>query len=120
MHHSATPCRPGSIPSLFSGAGKAIRMQLAAEPMKLLLQRRQVDIQLRLEAEDGKVIAAGRRLNLAAMGAKQVDSLCATEHDQHATGTAESRTLNMAELTCDVTATQRTTNRSRRIAWSSD
>ena len=31
-------------------------------------------------------------------GQKRVDSLCATEHDQHATGIADSVTLNMMEL----------------------
>ena len=29
-------------------------------------------------------------------GQNSVESLCATEHDQHATGTAESRTFNMS------------------------
>ena len=31
-------------------------------------------------------------------GQKSVDSLCATEHDQQATGTAESITFNMTKL----------------------
>src|ERR1035437_1426131 len=46
-------------------------MQPAAEAMKLVLQRGQVKIELRLQAEDRKIIAAGWRLNLAAMRAEQ-------------------------------------------------
>jgi hypothetical protein len=46
-------------------------MQLAAEAMKLVLQRGQVEIQLWLQAEYRKIIAAGRRMNLAAMRTKQ-------------------------------------------------
>ena len=36
-----------------------------------MLQRRQIEIQMRLQAEDRKVIAARRRLNLAAVRAEQ-------------------------------------------------
>jgi len=36
-------------------------------------------------------------------GQKSVASLCATAQDQHATGTAESRTFNMIELQSDQT-----------------
>ena len=65
--------RVGQAPLLFvlHGAGKAVGMQLAAEAMKLVLQRGQIEIELRLQAEDGKIIAARRRLNLAAMRAKK-------------------------------------------------
>ena len=76
-------------------------MQLAAEAMKLMLQRGQIEVQLRLQAENGKIIAARRGLNLAAMRTKKRGLVVATEHDQHATGTAESRTFNMTEPPCD-------------------
>jgi hypothetical protein len=39
--------------------------------VKLLLQRGQIQIEPRLQTEDGKIIAAGRGLNLAAMRAKK-------------------------------------------------
>jgi hypothetical protein len=45
-------------------------MQLAAEAMKLVLQLGQIEIELWFQAEDRKIIAAGWRLNLAAMRAK--------------------------------------------------
>ena len=65
--------RVGQAPLLLvlAGAGKAVGMQLAAEAMKLVLQRRQIQIQPRLQSEDRKIIAARRRLNLAAMRAEQ-------------------------------------------------
>jgi hypothetical protein len=46
-------------------------MQPAAEAMKLLLQSGQIEVQPRLESENRKIIADGRRLNLAAIGTKQ-------------------------------------------------
>jgi hypothetical protein len=46
-------------------------MDFAAEAMKLVLQRLQIQIELRLQTEDLKIIAAGRRLNLAAVRAKE-------------------------------------------------
>jgi hypothetical protein len=39
--------------------------------MKLALERGQVDLQMRLEAKDGKIIASRRRLNLAAVRTEQ-------------------------------------------------
>jgi hypothetical protein len=39
--------------------------------MKFLLQRGEIQIELRLQSEDRKIIASRRRLNLAAMRAKQ-------------------------------------------------
>jgi hypothetical protein len=46
-------------------------MQLAAEAVKLVLQRGEVDGESALQAKDLEEIAAGRRLNLAAMRAKE-------------------------------------------------
>src|ERR1035437_5742025 len=46
-------------------------MQPAAEAMKLVLQRGQIEIELWFQAEDRKIITAGRRLNLAAMRTKE-------------------------------------------------
>jgi hypothetical protein len=46
-------------------------MQLASESMKLVLQRGQIEIELRFQAEDRKIITARRRLNLTAMRAEQ-------------------------------------------------
>ena len=90
--------RQAPLPLIVSGAGKAVRMDLAAQAVKLVLQRRQIQVQPRLQSEDRKIIAARGRLNLAAMRTEQEwTSLCATEHDQHATGTAESRTFNMTD-----------------------
>jgi hypothetical protein len=39
--------------------------------MKLVLQRGQIEIELRLQAEDRKIITPRRRLNFAAMRAEQ-------------------------------------------------
>jgi hypothetical protein len=52
-------------------AGKAVRVKFPAETMKFLLQRGEIQIELRLQSEDRKIIASRRRLNLAAMRAKQ-------------------------------------------------
>jgi hypothetical protein len=46
-------------------------MHLAAEAMKLLLQRWKIDLKPTLQTEDPKKIASGWRLNLAAMRAKK-------------------------------------------------
>jgi hypothetical protein len=63
----------GEAPFFFieRSAREAIRMQLAAEPMKFRLQRWQIEIQPRLQTEDGEEVTAWRRLNLAAVGAEQ-------------------------------------------------
>ena len=93
--------RVGQAPLLlvFAGAGKAIGMQLAAEAMELVLQRREIEIQLaapvRRRKNNRRPEAAESCCNA---GRTSVASLCATAHDQHATGTAESRTFNMIEL----------------------
>src|ERR1700676_5423512 len=66
-------CRVCKTPLLLalSGTRKAIWMQLAAQPMKLLLQRGQVQVQARLQREHRVVGAPNGRLNLAAMGTEQ-------------------------------------------------
>jgi hypothetical protein len=46
-------------------------MHLAAEAMKLMLEGGQVKLEAVREAEDLKIIAAGRRLDLAAMRAEE-------------------------------------------------
>ena len=51
-------------------ACKAIRMQLAAQLMKLVFQHAEIEIQLRHKSEDRKIIPSRRRLNLAAMRTK--------------------------------------------------
>src|ERR1700691_4501360 len=56
---------------VLAGAGKAVRMHLAAETVELLLQGGKIDLKPTLQAEDLKVIAARRRLNLAAMRAEK-------------------------------------------------
>jgi hypothetical protein len=50
-----------------AGAGKAVGMHLAAEAVKLVLQSGEIDMKPAIQAENLKKIAAGRRLNLAAM-----------------------------------------------------
>jgi hypothetical protein len=57
--------------SFLAGAGKAVGMHLAAEAMELMLQGGRSRLKAALEAEDLKIIAAGRRLNLAAMRAEE-------------------------------------------------
>ena len=59
----------GQAPLLFVllCAGKAIGMQLAAEVVELVLEHAEIEIELRHETEDRKIIAARRRLNLAAV-----------------------------------------------------
>jgi hypothetical protein len=46
-------------------------VDLAAEAVKLVLQRGEVDGETALQAKDLEKIAAGRRLNLAAVRAKK-------------------------------------------------
>jgi hypothetical protein len=46
-------------------------MELSAQAVELSLQRSEVDVQVWCQAEDGEVIAPGRRLNLAAVRAEQ-------------------------------------------------
>jgi hypothetical protein len=46
-------------------------MELSAEAVKLVLESGQIEIEARLQPEDGKIIAAGRGLNLAAMRAEE-------------------------------------------------
>jgi hypothetical protein len=46
-------------------------MHLAAEAVKLVLQRGEVDGEAALQTKDLEKIAAGRRLNLAAVRAKE-------------------------------------------------
>jgi hypothetical protein len=46
-------------------------MQPATEAMKFLLQNGQIDVQPRRQSKNRKIIAAGRRLNLAAIRAKE-------------------------------------------------
>jgi hypothetical protein len=53
------------------GAGKAIRVELAAEAMKFRLQRGQIQVEPGLQSEDRKIIAPRRGLNLAAMRAEE-------------------------------------------------
>ena len=59
------------LPFVLPGAGKAVGVHFAAQAVKLVLQRGQVDGEAALQAEDLEKIAAGRRLNLAAMRAKE-------------------------------------------------
>jgi hypothetical protein len=63
--------RKAPLPLVFVGAGKAVGVDLAAEAVKLVLQRGEVDGETALQAKDLEKIAAGRRLNLAAVRAKK-------------------------------------------------
>src|SRR5208337_4057513 len=59
------------LPFVLPGAGKAVGVHFAAQAVKFVLQRGQVDGKSVLQTKDLEKIAAGRRLNLAAMRAKE-------------------------------------------------
>src|ERR1019366_8346761 len=48
-------------------ARKTVRVQLAAEAVKLMLQSGQIEVEMRMQPKNRKIIPAGRGLNLAAM-----------------------------------------------------
>jgi hypothetical protein len=52
-------------------------MNLSAEAVEFRFKRRKIDVQVRTHAKYGEVGAAGRRLNLAAVGAEQRGSAAA-------------------------------------------
>src|SRR5579871_4338034 len=56
---------------VFTGPGETVWMDLAAQAMKLVLERGQIEVQFLSKPEDRKIIASRRRLNLAAVRAKE-------------------------------------------------